>query len=283
MTVQDLKGLTNEMGGFSVSSDSVFIRSWPHKYADMVHISDVGSVEMISPDVVRISIPGGTMMGDHEILADLNTGIVTADGKVFDESMPGYAQKPKMQKKTRATFYPSINGFSIRSVKAMPSEDGYAIYCKIYFNDRKIGDFVDKGDGSEYSFLADKPYSADRIADAVRRFPSAEHDYGYGIMGVPYDVGQMVDELIGMKEIAKELKKAQAKGRDYVLVDEWKTGRRLAPTPLSSMSDEELAEGLKSDLSSKGITEYEIRRYRTPDDLKIVNRMVAEEMLRQIT
>ena len=49
MTVQDLKGLTNEMVGLSVSSDSVFIRSWPYKYADMVHISDIGSVEMVSP------------------------------------------------------------------------------------------------------------------------------------------------------------------------------------------------------------------------------------------
>lgn len=47
MTVQDLKGLTNEKLGFSVSSDSVFIRSWPYKYADMVHISDVGSIEMV--------------------------------------------------------------------------------------------------------------------------------------------------------------------------------------------------------------------------------------------
>ena len=79
MTVKDLKGLSNEMVGFSVSSDSVFIRSWPYKYADMVHISDVGSVEMVSPEVVRISVPGGTMMGDHEILVDLNTGIVTAE------------------------------------------------------------------------------------------------------------------------------------------------------------------------------------------------------------
>ena len=163
MTVQDLKELSNEMVGFSVSSDSVFIRSWPYKYADMVHISDVGSVEMVSLDVVRISVPVGTMMGDHEILADLNTGVVTADGKVFDEPMPEYAQKPKIQKKTRATFHPSINGFSIRSVKTMPSEDGYAVYCKVYFNDRKIGDFVDKGDGSEYSFHVCKPYSSYKI------------------------------------------------------------------------------------------------------------------------
>ena len=34
---------------------------------------------MVSPDVVRISVPVGTMMGDHEILVDLNTGIVTAE------------------------------------------------------------------------------------------------------------------------------------------------------------------------------------------------------------
>ena len=63
MTVQDLKKLTNEKIQFSVSTDGVVIRSWPYKYADMVHISDVGSVEMVSPEVVRISVPGGTMMG----------------------------------------------------------------------------------------------------------------------------------------------------------------------------------------------------------------------------
>ena len=83
MTVQDLKGLTNERMRFSVSSDNVFIQSLPFKYADMVHVSDIGSVEMVSPEVVRISVPGGTMMGDHEILADLNTGIVSAETVVL--------------------------------------------------------------------------------------------------------------------------------------------------------------------------------------------------------
>ena len=57
MTVQDLNGLSNERVRFSVSSDSIFIRSCPYKYADMVHLSDIGSVEMVSPDVVRISVP----------------------------------------------------------------------------------------------------------------------------------------------------------------------------------------------------------------------------------
>lgn len=73
MTVQDLQKLTNEKIQFSVSTDSVVIRSWTCKYADMVHVVDIVSVEMVSPSVARISIPVGTRMGDHEILADLNT------------------------------------------------------------------------------------------------------------------------------------------------------------------------------------------------------------------
>ena len=92
MTVQDLKGLTNESMRFSVSSDSVFIQSLPYKYADMVHISDVGTVDMMSSDVVRISVPVGTMMGDHEILVSLNTGIVSAETVVL---LSRKTEKPK--------------------------------------------------------------------------------------------------------------------------------------------------------------------------------------------
>ena len=38
MTVQDLQKLTNEKIQFSVSSDSVVIRSWAYRYADMVRV-----------------------------------------------------------------------------------------------------------------------------------------------------------------------------------------------------------------------------------------------------
>ena len=88
MTVKDLQKLSNERIQFSVYTDSVVIRSWTCRYADMVHVSDIESVEMTSPSVVQISIPVGTRMGDHEILVDLSSGIVTADGKAFDEPMP---------------------------------------------------------------------------------------------------------------------------------------------------------------------------------------------------
>lgn len=279
MTVQDLNGFSNERVRFSVSSDSVFIRSWPYKYADMVHISDVGSVEMVSPDVVRISIPGGTMMGDHEILADLNTGIVTADGKVFDEPMPEYSHKPPMQKKARGTFRPSINGFSIRSVKSMPSEDGYAVCCNVYFNDRKIGDFVDKGDGSEYSFHAVKPYSSYKVEQIVRSFPKIVRDYGFGQMEVEYNIGIMVDELMVMNDIARSLKKLEGTGMDYVRIDDWKDERHLSAEVSKAMSNEDLGERLKTNLKKGGMEEFEVNRYRGMDDLCIHNTMVSEELL----
>lgn len=274
MIVQDLQKLTNEKLQFSVSSDSVVIRSWTCKYADMVHVVDIESVEMASPSVVRISIPVGTRMGDHEILADLNTGIVTADGKAFDEPMPTYAQKPQAPKKARATFTPSINGFSVKSVKTMPSEDGYALYCKVYFNDRKIGDFVDKGDGGEYSFYADKPYSSYKVEQVVRSFPKIVCDYGFGLMEVEYSIGSMVDDLLVMKDIAKELKKLEGVGRDYVRIDDWKGGRHLSAEISSAMSDDEMEARLKADLKKRGMEDFEMKRYRSLDDLRVHNTMI---------
>ena len=274
MTVQDLKKLTNENIQFSVSSDSVFIRSWPYKYADMVHISDIGSVEMVSPEVVRISVPVGTMMGDHEILVDLNTGIVTADSKVFDEPMPVCAHNQKSSKKARTTFTPSINGFSIKSVKTMPSKDGYALYCKVYFNDRKIGDFVDKGDGSEYSFHACKPYSSYKIEQIVRSFSKIVRDYGFGQMEVEYNIGIMVDELMVMKNIARRLKKLEGTGRDYVRIDDWKGERHLSAEVSKAMNDEDLGKRLKTDLKKRGMEEFEMKRYRSQDDIRIYDMQI---------
>lgn len=47
----------------SISSDSVYIRSWQYKNGDMVHSSDIGSVEMVSPYVVKISVSVLIIMG----------------------------------------------------------------------------------------------------------------------------------------------------------------------------------------------------------------------------
>lgn len=63
-------------------------------------------------------------------------------------------------------------------------------------------------------------------------------------------------------------------------MDDVKTGKRFSAMPLNTVSDEELNEKIREDLSSKGITDFEIRRYRSLEDLQIVNKLVVEDMLK---
>ena len=281
MNVEELKTKTNDKVMFDSSRDSLLIKSLVFRYADFLRINDIHSIEMESNAMIRISIPRGSSMGDHDIAVDLKTGKVTADGKVFDEALPDCIVNTPKSLKRKRSFTPTINGFSIKDVHTMPSEDGYACYCKVYFNGEKVGDFVDKGDGSEYSFYADPPYSAAKIESVIRSFPSTERDYGFGPMEVPYYMNQMVNDLMEMKEIAKELKRLEGSGRDYVVIDEWKTGKHLSCSAMSSISDEELADKLDKDLSARGLTDYEINRYRSLEDLNVINSFVCDETIKR--
>lgn len=113
----------------------------------------------------------------------------------------------------------------------------------------------------------------------MRSFPLTVRDYGFGAMEVQYDMNQMVNDLMEMKEIAKELQKLKSEGKDYVRIDDWKNNRHLTASVLSSTTEEELENMLRKDLSERGITEYEVRRYRSLDELYVVNRFVCEEVL----
>lgn len=185
MTVDELKGLSNEKIVFECSKDTLLIKSLTCRYAEFIKVDAIESIERQGKDEVVITVPNGTSMGDHSICIDLTTGIVVADRKTFSDSWPQHFVQKKAPCKR---FTPTINGFSIGSVQTMPSEDGYACYCKVYFNGKKVGDFVDKGDGGEYSFYADKPYSTSKIEQVVRSFPPTVRDYGLGAMEVQYDI-----------------------------------------------------------------------------------------------
>lgn len=278
MTINELKTMANDKICFGDSNILLLIRSLAYKYVDFVDNEKIESIEKVSDDIVLIKVPNGTTMGDHEIKLDFSTGVVIADGKVFSEEIQ--ASGISTTKKRAKKFTPTINGFSISSIKTMPSTDGYAIYCKVYFKGKKVGDFVDNGDGGMYKFTANKPFDSCKIEDVVRGFPPTVRDFGYGVMEVPYDMGQMVDALLEMEKISKEVKKQQLVGRDYVLIDDIKTGKRFSAMPLNTVSDEELSVKIREDLSSKGITDFEIRRYRSLEDLQIVNKLVVEDMLK---
>lgn len=284
MTVDELKKLTNDKVLFSSSECSLVIRSKVCRYADFFRIRNIESIERESENIIRVTIPEGSSMGDHKVIVDLETGIVTADGKVFDKPMPEEIRNASPnnsvpQKPSAKRFIPTINGFSIKDVHMMPSEDGYACYCKVFFNGKKVGDFIDKGDGGEYSFYADPPYSRSKIEEVIRSFPPTNRDYGLGPMEVPYDMNQMVNDLMEMREIAKELRKLEGSGRDYVLIDDWKSGRHLTCSPLSSISNKMIENELKVSLAERGLQDYEFRRFRSLENLHIVNRFIYEELL----
>lgn len=281
MNIDELKTMTNDKVIFEIPRDILIIRSLVFKYEDCMKLGSIESVERQSKSTVRISIPKGSLMGDHDITVNLTTGIVSADGKTFNEPIPADIQPATLgSKRTKAMrFSPTINGFSIKSVQTMPSTDGYAVYCKIFFNDVKVGDFVDKGDGGEYSFFADPPFRTQKIEQAVRSFPPTERDYGLGPMKVKYDMNQIVNDLMEMKDISRELKKLEPIGKDYVVIDDWKAGNHLSATTPSAMTDDELADELKKTLSTRGLTDYEVRRYRSLEDLHVINTSVSTEML----
>lgn len=284
MTVDELENLTNDNVLFNSSGCSLVIRSKVYRYADFFSIKAIESIEPESESSIRVTIPSGSAMGDHEVIVDLETGIVTADGKIFDKPMPEEIRNvtqnnTEPRKSIAKRFTPTINGFSIKDVHTMPSEDGYACYCKVYFDGKKVGDFVDKGDGGEYSFYADSPYSRSKIEEVIRNFPPTNRDYGFGPMEVPYDMNQMVNDLMEMKEIAKELRKLEGSGKDYVIIDEWRTGRQFTCMPPSGTSDADMKKKLDKDLMMHGISVYDMRRYRSLGDLHVVNLFVCEEML----
>lgn len=110
----------------------------------------------------------------------------------------------------------------------------------------------------------------------MRSFPPICRDYGLGELEVEYDMGQMIDALLELEDIAKHLRKLQKKNMDYVILDAWKENRHFTAEVGKETSNEELLEEVKK----RGVAECEIRRYRGLEDLIVVNTEVKEEMLR---
>ena len=274
MTVNELtKYSTNRV---SVSSTDIYliIKSLAYEYEDSLRLDCIEAIEF-DRGLVCISIPRGSLMGSKNIVIDFRSGVVTADGKVYDEPLPR-----KKSRAVREDFHPSINGFSISNAITMPSEDGYAVYAEVLFNEVSVGQFINKGDGGMCSFRANPPFSTEKIQRVIRTFPGTNRDYGLGPMEVEYDICQMVDSLLEMEGIAKELKKLRNRGRDYIAVDCWKEGKHFTTNVRKDLSDRELDEELSGQLKPMGLNEYEVRRYRGLEDMRVENTAVSEEMLR---
>ena len=274
MTVNELKKYSSSKVAITTKGDYLIIRSCTCEYEDSLRLDCIESIEF-NRGIVRISIPRGSLMGDKNIVIDFRSGVVTADGKVYDEPLPR-----KKSRAVREDFHPFINGFSISNAITMPSEDGYAVYAEVLFNEVSVGQFINKGDGGMCSFRANPPFSTEKIQRVIRTFPGTNRDYGLGPMEVEYDICQMVDSLLEMEGIAKELKKLRNRGRDYIAVDCWKEGKHFTTNVRKDLSDRELDEELRGQLEPMGLREFEVRRYRSLEDMRVENTAVSEDMLK---
>ena len=272
LDTNQLAGLTNDRVLFQTENGTLLVRSIPYRYADFVRIDDIESI-ILEGRTLMISMKTPTSMGDMRISIDLETGIATADDKRFDEPMPDF-NRPKKKR-----IKPSINGFSIKNVRMIPSEDGYACSCQVMFNGEVVGDFLDKGDGSEYSFWADPPFSTSKIEAVIHSFPPTVRDYGLGPIPIEYDMCQMVNDLLEMADVAKELAKLK-EWQDYVLIDDWIHGKHFTMKPQKSMTDEELETTIRKQMEAQGLNIFELRRFSSEDSLSRLDSFVVAEALK---
>lgn len=163
---------------------------------------------------------------------------------------------------------PNINGFTLKGLKTMMGRDGYMVNCTLLFNGKKFGDYIDQGDGSEYIFYPAEGFSQLGIENALRRFPLIDtHDEEPELPPIHWNIGILVDRLIGQKETLKEFRKAQKKGYELAIITNNRTGGFYTVLVPPTSSDEALKKVIDDGMRKKGIDDYSWKRYRTENDL----------------
>lgn len=162
-----------------------------------------------------------------------------------------------------------INGFSLKGIQTMETPEGIATKATLCFNDKKIGDYWDAGDGIPYRFYPLKGISEERILEALQSFPpikSEEFDFV-----VPWDISILVDKIILKTELLKKFRKASSNNGYLVEAASEKRGLSLCYTIKKSAEEETAVRLIKEDLlkNYSSIDDFEIRVYRSEDDFII--------------
>lgn len=158
-----------------------------------------------------------------------------------------------------ATAKASINGFSISNLKMMEGEDGYVIRCTLSRDGKKLGEFFDRGDGSEYYFYPTAGHTQDEVESILQSFPMIESEEE-GFPAIHWDIGILVDKLIQKKEQLRMFNAAKKRGESLILVHDREHHIDYTLTCSEKMTDASLESGLKTILAKRGITDYEWKR-----------------------
>ena len=80
--VHELKSMSNGTINVSVYPHLVVITTDGLKYGDQFLINRIESIKRCG-DIVSISIPGGTFMGDRKVKIDFGRNIITTENEIF--------------------------------------------------------------------------------------------------------------------------------------------------------------------------------------------------------
>ena len=80
--VQELKSMSNGTINVSVYPHLVVITTDGLKYGDQLLINRIESIKRCG-NIVSISIPGGTFMGDRKVKIDFGKNVITTEKETF--------------------------------------------------------------------------------------------------------------------------------------------------------------------------------------------------------
>lgn len=163
------------------------------------------------------------------------------------------------------TESPSINGFTITDLKMMQGMDGYIIRCTLNRDGRKVGEFLDGGDGSEYSFYPVNGSSQSEIETYLQKLPLIEGDSE--LPPIHWDIGILVDRLIQKNDLKKALIRAEKKNCNIVFVDDTQRGMGYILQCSKNVPDEALLKEIERKYPEP---RYTWERYKNADSLNEV-------------
>lgn len=135
-----------------------------------------------------------------------------------------------------------VKDFSITGLQMMESTDGYAIRCNLLYKGRRLGEFLDKGDGGEYYFYPENGHTQAEVEAMLtgEDFPPIDNLFP-DMPPLGWNIGILVEHLIERRDIDERIAKAKREGRDLIIVTDMAKGERYAITFRSHAPEEAVA------------------------------------------
>lgn len=166
----------------------------------------------------------------------------------------------------------SVNGFTLRNVRRMPSTDGIAISATLYFRDRKVGAYHDAGTGVDYSFFPANGFTKEKVEKALLSFPKIPSPFE-GVPPLNWNIGILVEEIINRNETLRMFMRAKAEGKILAEAVSESCGMSLTVSLSPLNTDSEASERIMYYASRKfpKVNDFKVRVYRSEEEMDLCN------------